>query len=189
MPAYPRAELEEMVERWLQANRDAEANDDWKSMAALYTEDATYGWNYGPDTEFMTVGRDEIRDIALGEEMGGLGGWQYPYQEILIDEVSGQVVGFWKQVADATRADGSTYEVAGIGGSWFRYGGNFQWSWQRDWFDLGNATSVFLEMLSDGTLSEGMQVRMHKPLGPGQPGQYARGKAPVGLWDVPEPKR
>ena len=103
MPAYPRAELEEMVERWLQANRDAEAAGDWRPMADLYTADATYGWNYGPDTDFMAVGRDEIRDLALGAEMGGLDGWEYPYEEILIDEAKGQVVGFWRQVADATR--------------------------------------------------------------------------------------
>lgn len=185
MSGYRRDELEEMVERWLQANRDAEAAGDWKAMADLYTSDATYGWNYGPDTDFMAVGRDEIRDIALGNEMGGLDGWQYPYQEILIDEAKGHVVGFWKQVADAERPGGGTYEVAGIGGSWFRYGGNFQWSWQRDWFDFGNAAKLFLEMLADGTLSEGMTARMHRPMGRGAPGQYAVHEAPVGIWEVP----
>lgn len=185
MPAYPRAELEEMVERWLDANRKAEAAGDWRPMAELYTPDATYGWSYGPDTEFMAVGRDEIRDIALGVEMAGLDGWTYPYEEILVDDAKGQVVGFWRQIADATRADGSHYEVAGIGGSWFRYGGDHQWSWQRDWFDLGNAAAVFLEMLGDGTLSPGMTERMHRPMGHGAPGQHARGTAPVGLWEVP----
>ena len=50
MPAYPRAELEEMVERWLEANRTGEAKKDWHHMADLYTEDATYGWNVGPST-------------------------------------------------------------------------------------------------------------------------------------------
>ena len=90
-------------------------------LADLYTEDATYGWNLGPKGEFMAVGRDEIRDIALGLEMGGLDGWTYPYEEILIDDRKGQVIGFWRQVADAKRADGTPYEVAGIGGSWFRY--------------------------------------------------------------------
>jgi hypothetical protein len=63
MPAFPRAELDEMVERWLQANRDAEAAGDWKPMADLYTEDATYGWNYGPDTDFMAIGREEMKSI------------------------------------------------------------------------------------------------------------------------------
>jgi hypothetical protein len=60
----------------------------------------------------MAVGRDEIREIALGQEMGGLDGWQYPYEELIIDETKGHVVGFWRQVADATRPTASTYEVA-----------------------------------------------------------------------------
>ncbi|MEZ5383603.1 MAG: nuclear transport factor 2 family protein [Microthrixaceae bacterium] len=182
MTTYPREELEAMVERWLQANRDAEASGDWRTMADCYTEDATYGWNYGPEHDFMAVGREEIRDVAIGLEMGGLDGWTYPYEEVLIDEVKGQVIGLWRQVANATREDGSHYEVAGIGGSWFRYGGNMQWAWQRDWFDYGNAAAVFLEMMTDGTLSEGMTQRMHRALGGDQPGHYALGTAPAPLW-------
>ncbi len=186
MPAYPRAELEQMVETWLQANRDAERLGDWTTMASCYTEGATYGWNYGPKEHFMAVGRDQIRDIALGQEMGGLDGWQYPYEEVVIDESKGHVIGFWRQVADATRDDGSNYEVAGIGGSWFIYGGDQQWSWQRDWFDYGNAASLFIEVITDGTLSDGMQARMDRSLKPGQlPGHYPINEVPVGIWDRP----
>ena len=184
MSAYPRDEMDEMVERWLQANRDAEAAGDWKPMAELYTEDATYGWNLGKD-EFMAVGRDQIRDIALGQEMGGLDGWQYPYEEILVDDRKGQVVGFWRQIADATRPDGSHYEAMGIGGSWFRYAGNFQWSWQRDWFDLGNVTSLFIEMIKADVLSEGMTKRMERSMSGPLPGWYPAGKGPVGIWEWP----
>jgi hypothetical protein len=57
------------------------------------------------------------------------------------------------------------------------------WSWQRDFFDFGNAASLFMEMLSDGTLSEGMTKRMERS---GRlPGHYKLGDAPVGLWDPP----
>ena len=182
MPAYPREELEEMVERWLQANRDAEAAGDWRTLAELYTDDATYGWNYGPDHEFMAVGRDEIREVALGLEMGGLDGWEYPYEEILIDEKKGQVIGLWRQIAMATREDGSRYEVGGIGGSWFGYGGDFQWRFQRDWFDYGNAAALFMEMMKDGTLSAGMTARMRRSLGGDLPGHYDIGKAPAPIW-------
>lgn len=185
MTAYPRAELEEMVERWLQANRDVEAAKDWKPLADMYTEDATYGWNYGPDTEFMATGREEIREIALGLEMDGLGGWEYPYQEVVIDESKGHVIGFWRQIADAKRDDGSTYEVAGIGGSWFIYGGDFQWRWQRDWFDFGNAAKVFLEMMADGKLSDGMTARMNRSMKADLPGYYPVHQAPTGLWERP----
>jgi hypothetical protein len=182
MAAFPREELEEMVKRWLDTNRRCEELGDWRPLADLYTEDATYGWNLGPREEFMAVGRAEIRDIALGLEMGGLDGWAYPYQEILIDDAKGQVVGFWKQVADATRADGSPYEVPGIGGSWFRYAGDWQWSWQRDFFDFGNAAALFMEMIGDGTLSEGMTRRMERSASKDLPGHYRLGQAPAGLW-------
>ena len=185
MRGFPREELEAMVQKWLQANRDAEASGDWRTMAECYAVDATYGWNYGPEYEFMAVGRDEIRDVAIGLEMGGLGGWTYPYQSVLIDEKQGMVVGFWRQLADAVRADGTPYEVAGIGGSWFGYAGDMQWSWQRDWFDYGNATATFIAMIKDGTLSDTMKRRMKSPVGSGQPGHYPIGKAPAPLWPVP----
>lgn len=185
MPAYPRAELEEMVERWLQANRDAETAGDWRPMADLYTEDATYGWSYGPHTDFMAVGREEIRDLALGAEMGGLDGWRYPYDAVLIDDAQGMVVGFWRQIADATRDDGSHYEVGGIGGSWFVYGGDGQWSWQRDWFDFGNAAALFMEMMTAGALSEGMTARMQRSMRGPLPGYYPAFSAPVGIWERP----
>ena len=130
----------------------------------------------------MAVGRDQIRDWAIGVEMDGLDGWTYPYETVLIDDRKGQVIGLWRQIADATRDDGSHYEVAGIGGSWFGYGGDMQWAWQRDWFDYGNAAALFMEMMGDGTLSEGMTRRMERALGGDQHGQYPLGGAPRPLW-------
>ncbi len=116
--------------------------------------------------------------------MGGLDGWTYPYQKVLIDPEQGEVIGLWKQVADATRPDGSTYEIAGIGGSWFRYAGTWQWSWQRDFFDVGNATSLFIEMIKADALSDGMKRRIERASsGEMLPGHYRLGEAPAGLWD------
>ncbi|MGC5010291.1 hypothetical protein ACLQ2R_05960 [Streptosporangium sp. DT93] len=181
---YPREELDEMVRLWLSSNRECERLGDWRPLASLYTEDATYGWNLGPETEFMAVGRDEIRDVALGQEMGGLDGWRYPYQKVLVDEVEGEVIGFWRQVAEATRPDGTPYEVAGIGGSWFRYAGGMRWSWQRDWFDVGNATALFAEMIGAGVLTDGMRRRMERAGGRPR-GWYRLGGAPVALWERP----
>lgn len=185
MPAFPREELEEMVQRWLDTNKACETAGDWRPLAEMYTSDATYGWNLGPREEFMAVGREEIRDIALTLEMGGLDGWTYPYEEMLIDDRKGQVIGLWRQVADAKRDDGSPYEVPGIGGSWFRYAGNWQWSWQRDFFDFGNVATLFMEMIEDGTLSEGMTKRMERSAAGSLPGHYRLGEAPAGLWEVP----
>ena len=184
MPAFAYDELEEMVQRWLDVNRRAQEAGDWRPMADMFTEDATYGWNVGPKEEFMAVGRDEIRDIALGLEMGGLDGWIYPYQKVLIDPKQGEILGLWKQIADTRRPDGSQYEVAGFGGSWFRYAGNWQWSWQRDFFDFGNVTSLFIEMIKADALSDGMRRRMERGAsGELLPGHYPLGKAPADLWD------
>ncbi|HMC38017.1 MAG TPA: nuclear transport factor 2 family protein, partial [Acidimicrobiales bacterium] len=72
----------------------------------------------------------------------------------------------------------------GPGGSWFRYGGDFQWSWQRDFFDVGNATAVYMEMIRDQNLSPGMTRRMERAMsGERLPGHYRLGEAPVGLWE------
>ena len=184
--SWSREEIEETVERWLEINRKAEELGDWTIMAEMYTEDATYGWNYGPGIEFMAVGRDQIRELALGVEMEGLGGWEYPYMAKIIDPEQGFFVGFWKQVAGGSREDGTPYEIAGIGGSWFKYGGNHQWCWQRDWFDLGNAAALFIELMEKGMLSEGMTKRMTRRMAVGENGLYPVHKAPVGIWDIPE---
>jgi len=186
VPAFDRDEMDEMVRRWLDANRACEAVGDWGPLADMYTEDATYGWNFGPREDFMAVGREEIRTVALGLEMGGLDGWVYPYQHVLVDDRIGQVIGLWKQVAETE--DGRRYEVGGIGGSWFGYAGGFQWAWQRDFFDFGNATALFLEMMADGTLSEGMTARMERSLSQSLPGHHPIGRAPAPIWpDVDGP--
>ena len=183
MPAYPRAELETMWQRWIDTNTQCEQARDWSALADLYVEDATYGWNSGPNDEFMAVGRDDIRRLALGLEMEGLEGWTYPYQAVLIDDQQGMCLGLWKQVANAVDDSGSAYEVAGFGGSWFGYAGDGLWAWQRDFYDVGNAGATFITMMQAGVLSEGMTARINKAMtGERAPGHYRRGEAPASLW-------
>lgn len=161
---WPRAELEEMVERWIQGNIDAENNNDWtKYLGPFYTEDATYSWNIGPHEEFVARGHKQICDTALGYQMLGFDGWNYPYHDVIIDEQRGTVIGFWKQQApEAARdGDGNRIEVAGIGGSWFEYAGDFKWHWQRDFFDFGNAKSVFFQLAGQGLLSDIVKDKIH----------------------------
>jgi hypothetical protein len=175
MPAYPREELDEMIRRWLAANEAAEAAGDWKPMAEFYTEDAEYSWNLGPNEDFIARGRRQIRDWVLGTEMEGLEGWTYPYDKVLIDDRQGEVVAFWRQVAPGQRADGTPYEIRGLGGSWFRYAGNFQWSWQKDFFDFGNAMALFMELIQEGQLRPAMQRRIERAMaGEVMPGHVKR---------------
>jgi len=176
MPAYPRKELEEMVRRWVAANDEAGRTGDWSRMPEFYTEDALYSWNNGAKYEFVARGRQQIRDWAFGTEMAGLEHWVYPYVKVIIDDAQGEVIGFWRQVAPTRRPDGTVYEIAGTGGSWFRYAGDFRWSWQRDFFDHANAGTVFMEMAKNGQLSGPMQERMKK-------GSRMPGWTPIGEFD------
>ncbi len=181
MPALPREQLEDFVQRWLAVNKEAERNGDWTPLAEFYADDATYGWNIGPKEDVMCVGKDEIREIALGLEMAGLQGWTYPYQRTLIDDRIGEVVGFWKQVA--TDADGSRQEIYGIGGSWFRLNEQCLIEWQRDFFDFGHVQKLYMELIKAGKLSTGMQERIQRSLaGEKLPGYYPLGQAPVPIW-------
>ena len=179
MPAFPREELEDVVARWLEANRQAERTGDWRILADFYTEDATYGWNIGPKEDVMCVGLEEIREIALGQEMEGLHGWRYPYQRVVIDDRIGEVVGFWKQIAGVAGntgepTDSEEFEVYGIGGSWFRYAGDRQWSWQRDFFDFGNVSATYLEMMKHDALSAGMRKRIARAVSGERSGEVPR---------------
>jgi len=151
-----------MVRRWVAANDTAGKTGEWSPMADFYTEDAIYSWNNGTRYEFVARGRKQIREWAFGSEMAGLEHWVYPYVKVLIDDRPGEVLGFWRQIAPVKRPDGKPYEIAGTGGSWFRYAGDYQWSWQRDFFDHANAGAVFMEMAKNQQLSAAMQERMKK---------------------------
>lgn len=181
MAALPREQLEDFIQRWMDANREAERKGDWKGLAEFFAPDATYGWNIGPKEDVMCVGRDEIRGIALGYEMAGLEGWSYPYQKVIIDDKIGEVIGFWKQVA--TDADGTQATIYGIGGSWFRLNAEGLIEWQRDFFDFGHVQKLYLKLMEQGKLSKGMQERIERSLaGEKLPGYYPLGKAPVPIW-------
>ena len=162
MPAFPRNEMEEMVRRWVAANNEAGRTGDWSKMSAFFTEDAIYSWNTGPNWEFVARGRQQIHDFAFDSEMSGLEHWTYPYVRTLIDDQKGEFIGLWRQIAPVEDPDGKPYEIRGTGGSWFRYGGNYQWAWQRDFFDHANAGAAFGAMAKNGQLTERMQERMKK---------------------------
>ena len=162
MPAFPRDEMEEMVRRWVAANDESGRTGDWSKMSSFYTEDAIYSWNTGPRWEFVAKGREQIHEMVFGSEMAGLEHWTYPYVRTLIDDQKGEFIGFWRQVAPVKDPEGIPYEIRGTGGSWFRYGGDFKWAWQRDFFDHANAGAVFMDLMQRGKLSQGMRDRIQR---------------------------
>ncbi|MBG6096428.1 nuclear transport factor 2 family protein [Nocardioides luteus] len=190
MPDLKRAEIEAFWAEWLSLNRQAEAEGDWAPLADVYAEDATYGWMYTPDEHFMAVGRDQIREWALGTEMAGLEGWHYDYQATVIDDVNAMVIGFWRQragiVDDAT---GEEYEILGIGGSWFGVaprpdGNGLEFAWQRDWFDLVSTATTFLDIVKAKKATAGLLERMSLN-GIEQPGHYRLADLPSTVWPPP----
>ena len=162
MSAFPREELEEMMRRWVAANDEAGATGDWSKMPEFFTQDAVYSWNTGHNWEFVAKGRKQIAEWAFDSEMSGLEKWTYPYVRTLIDDQKGEIIGIWRQIAPVNDPDGRPYEIRGTGGSWFRYAGNYQWEWQRDFFDHGNAGTIFGTMAKNGQLTPKMQERMQK---------------------------
>ena len=186
--SFTRMEIEEFWDSWLEVNRKAEEIGDWSILAEWYAEDATYGWMYTPDEHFMAVGRDQIREWAIGLEMAGLDGWHYDYQATVIDEKTGMVVGFWKQRSGILDDAGKEFEILGIGGSWFGVvrleEGSLKFGWQRDWFDLGSTATTFLAIASSGKAPQGLLDRMSLN-GMEQPGHYRLADLPSSVWPPP----
>lgn len=159
--ATRRAEIEETMRRWIAANVRASETGDWQStLGAHYTDDAEYRWDIGPDETFVARGLGEIREVAIGYQMQGFEHWSYPYERVIIDDVRGEAVGYWRQVSPFKRADGSSIEVPGTGSSWFRYGGNYKWSHQQDLFDLGSVVSTLRDLAAAGLLPEPLKKKM-----------------------------
>jgi len=191
-----RAEIEEFWDSWLDINRQVEETGDWRPMAEWYAEDATYGWMYSTDEHFMAVGRDQIRDWAIGIEMDGLDGWHYDYVCSVIDEQKAMVIGFWKQrsgiLKDETDASKGEYEILGIGGSWFGVAcqtagadkGLVKIAWQRDWFDMPSTAHTFMEILEAGKAPETLLRRM-SVTGHDVPGHYHLDDLPSTVWPPP----
>lgn len=192
-PGLARPEIEEFWETWLQINRDVEQTGDWRPMAEWYAEDATYGWMYSPDEHFMAVGRDQIRDWAIGIEMDGFDGWHYDYVCTVIDETKAMVIGFWKQRSGITDDEtGKEYEILGLGGSWFGLkrvtegadAGQIKIDWQRDWFDMPSTAETFMKILKDGKASKKLLERM-SVTGHDVPGHYHLKDLPSTVWPPP----
>ncbi|AJR18139.1 hypothetical protein [Pimelobacter simplex] len=187
-----RAEIEEFWDSWLAVNREAERTGDWRVMADWYAEDASYGWMYSHDEHFMAMGRDQIRDWAIGIEMDGFDGWHYDYVCTVIDEQKSMIVGFWKQRSGILDDNGEEYEILGLGGSWFGVerqtagpdAGQVKIAWQRDWFDMPSTAHTFLSIIQDGKASERLLERM-SVTGHGVPGHYHRKDLPSTVWPPP----
>ncbi|MFT4517767.1 MAG: hypothetical protein ACI9JM_000144 [Halioglobus sp.] len=153
MVAVTRQEMEEMMKRWLAVNDKAESTGDWRCLADYFSDDCLYGWET-PNGKYEFVGREVIRETCVGAAMDPYKGWTYPYDKIVIDEVKGEVFATWYQTPPGApkREDGT--EMSVIGASWFKYGGNYEWSEQMDMYDYGNIVSLIQECVEKGVLEK-----------------------------------
>ncbi|WP_296603319.1 hypothetical protein [Nocardioides sp.] len=184
-----RAEIEDFWQTWLDVNRQAERSGDWRVMADWYAEDATYGWMLTPEEHFMAVGREQIRDWAIGIEMDGFDGWHYDYMATVIDEKNAMVVGFWKQRAGIVDDEtGREFEVPGLGGSWFgverQADGDLKFAWQRDWFDFGAMAHTMGRVVKSGKAPDTLMKRL-QVFGLEVPGHYRPEDLPSTVWPPP----
>ena len=65
----------------------------------------------------------------------------------------GEAVGYWRQVSPFKRADGTPIEVTGMGG-------DYKWSHQQDFFDLGSVVSTLRDLAAAGLLPEPLKKKM-----------------------------
>lgn len=187
--SFTRAQMKVFWTEWLEVNREAERTGDWGILADCYLENATYGWMFTPDEHFMAMGREQIRQWAVGTEMAGLEGWHYDYMATVLDEENAMIVGFWKQRSGITDDNGQEYEIRGIGGSWFGVARDdaddrLRFAWQRDWFDLGSTAHTFIEIAKSGKASKHFLDRIAVPM-MDMPGRYHYADLPSTLWPPP----
>ena len=161
MPAFPRSELEEMIRRFVAANDKAGDTGDWEPLADVLRRGRDLLLEQRPEARVRGARPRRDPPLRVRHRDGRPREVDVPVRA-RADRRPGRrgdrrlAPG---RAGDA-QADGTPYEIAGTGGSWFRYGGNFQWVWQRDFFDHANAGAAFIAMAKDGKLSEGMQRRM-----------------------------
>jgi hypothetical protein len=153
MSGCSREELDEMVSRWLAVNDKAEQTGDWRCLADYFSTGCVYGWET-PNGKYEFIGRESIRETCVGLAMDPYKGWTYPYDKIVIDERKGEVFATWFQVPPGAprREDGSEMKV--IGASWFKYGGNYEWSEQMDMYDYGSIVGLIEECVEKGILEK-----------------------------------
>jgi hypothetical protein len=116
----------------------------------------------GPNREFVALGRQQIEEWALGAHMEGFEKWRYPYDKILIDEQQG------RSSASGGRSPRSSAMMAAITKSrdWAEagsgYGGTINGPGRRDFFDLGNVKSLFMELAADGKLEPPVKQKLRR---------------------------
>ena len=161
MPSLPREELDDWVERWLEANRDCREHGRLEAAGRLLHRRRHLRLEHRPQgrRDVRRPRRDPRRRAGSGDGRPGELGLRVPEgahrrQAWARSSASGS--------RSSTSRDGTQDEIYGIGGSWFRLNGNLKIEWQRDFFDFGHVSKMFVKLIESGDLSAGMQKRIER---------------------------
>ena len=137
MATYPRKEVEKAAEALHRIRDKASAGEiGWEALADMFTEDATYidpAWG-------RFKGRDNIRQF-LRDSMQGLKDWRFPTEWHVIE--GNRVISRFINRLPGRRADGSYYDVPGVG--IIEYAGNGKFSYEEDVINMVHLYEVLQE--------------------------------------------
>ena len=169
-----RAEMEAFWQRWLDTNRDAEKAGDWTRARPTSTpRTRPMAGTAGRTSTSWRSAASEIRELALGLEMHGLDGWNYPYQATVIDDKPAWSSASGSRLPTSRRPTARAYEVAGIGGSWFGYADGAMDLAARLLRPRQRRRDVPRDDRPPASLSEGMTARIETAMkGKRAPGHY-----------------
>jgi ketosteroid isomerase-like protein len=143
---HTREEVSELFDRWLEANKRAEADRDWAPLADFYAEDAVYSYTMGAFGRRVARGRKAIKELVMERDMTGFDGWTFPYDWVVID--GDKVMTKWHNQAPYQREDGSPYRVVGM--SAIRLNDRLEIVEMEDNFDLAALLAMIEELREKG---------------------------------------
>lgn len=137
MPEYPKQEILDTYDRYVEARDRAERGEvGWDELASFFTADAT----------FIDPAWGRVEGIAnvttfLAESMAGLEGWSFPREWTLVE--GDRLVTGWQNRLPGARADGTPYQAPGI--SIMRYAGDGRFSYEEDLLNMVHVTELIVE--------------------------------------------
>lgn len=141
-----RHEVQSFIDKWLDANKQAERNQDWAPLADYYAEHATYSYTLGAFGKRVARGRDAIKRLVMQRDMEGFTGWTFPYDWIVVE--GDKMMTRWYVDAPYKREDGTPYRSMGM--SAIRLNNDLQIQEMEDSIDVAAVFALFSELKSAG---------------------------------------
>jgi len=137
MPQFPKQEILDAYERYVDTRRRVEAGElAWDALADFFTEDAVFidpAWG-------RVEGLAEIRKFLV-DSMAGLDDWDFPHQWAMVE--GDRLIARWTNRLPGRRPDGSRYEAPGY--SFMIYAGGGRFSYEEDLLNMVHVGEVMRE--------------------------------------------